>query len=236
MLERKCVECEGDIPSHKRSDAKYCSDTCRAAAEKRRHRERSGTSTGKRRGPYAVARKEYETKKEALRERSKLRYHLAQYGKPLTKVTQMTKDRYRHARALGYRSGLEVSVARYMEERGIEFGYEAVTLPYVKPARNSRYSPDYVLPNGIIIETKGRFEVADRQKMALVKEQHPDLDIRFVFTNPNARISKTSKTSYGKWCRHHGFPFAKGLPPEEWLHEPVNEDSVRALEEIINNG
>lgn len=234
MLSQTCVECEGSIPSHKRSDAKYCSDTCRAAAEKRRHRERKGTSTGTKRGPYNVPRKDYETKKEALRERSKLRYHLATYGKPIASPLQMTEDRYRHARQLGYRSGLEVKVAAFLEEQDIEFGYEAITLPYTVPARQSRYSPDYVLPNGIIIETKGRFVTADRQKMALIKEQHPDLDIRFVFSNPKTRISKTSKTSYGMWCSKHGFPFAKLYPPQEWLDEPVNEASVRALEEIIN--
>lgn len=73
--------------------------------------------------------------------------------------------------------------------------------------------------NGIIIETKGRFMTADRQKHLMIQQDHPDLDIRFVFNNPNARISKTSKTTYAKWCEKYGFKYAKGSIPEAWLKE-----------------
>lgn len=90
---------------------------------------------------------------------------------------------------------------------------------YEKPARVSRYTPDFKLPNGIIIETKGRFVVADRQKHVLIKEQHPEKDIRFVFTRSASRISKTSKTTYADWCRKHGFQFADKRIPSEWLRE-----------------
>ena len=71
----------------------------------------------------------------------------------------------------------------------------------------------------LVIETKGRFVTADRQKHLLVKEQHPDLDVRFVFQNSRARISKTSKTTYADWCNKHGFTFADKRVPEEWLLE-----------------
>lgn len=69
----------------------------------------------------------------------------------------------------------------------------------------------------IIIETKGRFVTADRQKHLMIKAQHPDLDIRFLFQNSRARISKTSKTTYADWCRKNGFLFADRIVPEEWL-------------------
>ena len=69
----------------------------------------------------------------------------------------------------------------------------------------------------LVIETKGRFVTADRQKHILIKEQHPDLDIRFLFQNSKARISKSSKTTYADWCRKHGFQFADKVVPEEWL-------------------
>ena len=80
-----------------------------------------------------------------------------------------------------------------------------------------------MLPNGIIVETKGRFTPADRQKHLLVQKQFPELDIRFVFSNPNQKINKGSKTSYAMWCEKNGFLYAKGLIPKEWLMEPAKD-------------
>jgi hypothetical protein len=64
-----------------------------------------------------------------------------------------------------------------------------------KPARIHRYRPDFTLPNGIIIEGKGIFEAADREKHLLLKEQRPDLDIRFVFSRSEAPIYPKSPTT-----------------------------------------
>ncbi len=64
-----------------------------------------------------------------------------------------------------------------------------------------------------MVETKGRFLTADRQKHILIKDQHPALDIRFVFSNPNTRISKQSKTTYAMWCETHGFLYAPKTIP-----------------------
>jgi len=115
---------------------------------------------------------------------------------------------------------LELDVQEQLKERGIDFSYEEVTLSYKKPESTHKYTPDFILTrSGIIIETKGRFLRADRQKHELVKKSHPDLDIRFVFTNPKAKISPTSKTTYAMWCDKHGFKWAAKLIPEEWLNE-----------------
>lgn len=119
----------------------------------------------------------------------------------------------------GYRSGLEDKVVKQLESLGEAIRYEELKLEYLVPKSKHTYTPDFLLSNGLIIETKGRFLVADRKKHLLVKEQYPDLDIRFVFTNPNAKITKTSKTSYAMWCDKNGFKYAKGLIPEEWINE-----------------
>lgn len=140
------------------------------------------------------------------------------------------RDRFAAARAAGYRSGLEVKVARELEAQGVQFEYEQHVVHYIKPARQAKYTPDHVLSNGIVIETKGRFVTADRQKHLHVKEQHPDLDIRFVFSNPSTRISKTSKTTYAMWCKKHGFKYAAKSVPVEWTEEPLNPAAVEALE------
>lgn len=120
----------------------------------------------------------------------------------------------------GYRSGLEERNVAELTSKGVNFSYEKRKIEYDKPARKAKYTPDFELhDNGIIVETKGRFVTADRQKHLLVKEQHPHLDIRFVFSNPNQRISKTSKTTYAMWCEKHGFKFAKGSIPQVWIDE-----------------
>jgi hypothetical protein len=120
----------------------------------------------------------------------------------------------------GFRSGLEEKVADFLRDQGVSFTYEDRVIKYEKPAKVARYTPDFNLRNGIIIETKGRFLTADRQKHLLVKNQHPDLDIRFLFSNSKTRISKQSKTTYADWCQKHGFIYADGPEvPAEWLIE-----------------
>jgi len=132
----------------------------------------------------------------------------------------------------GYRSGLEDLIASQLEEKGIEVSYESFSIPYTQPQKPRKYTPDFPLPNGIIIETKGRFVTADRQKHLWVKEQHPDLDIRFVFSNPNSRIGKKSKTTYAMWCSKNGFKYAKQKIPEEWLKEEPNGKSLAAINRL----
>ncbi len=119
----------------------------------------------------------------------------------------------------GYRSGLEERIAEQLDKLGIEYQYEEVKLKYIKPASEHIYTPDFVLPNGIIVETKGRFLMADRQKHILVRKHNPTLDIRFVFSNSNARISKTSRTTYAAWCIKNNFKYADKVIPEEWINE-----------------
>jgi hypothetical protein len=89
------------------------------------------------------------------------------------------------------------------------------------PAKQHKYTPDYVLPNGVVIETKGRFLTEDRQKHLLIRAQYPDLDVRFVFSNPRAKIRKGSPTSYADWCEKHKFKYNAKVVPKEWLEEDV---------------
>lgn len=116
----------------------------------------------------------------------------------------------------GYRSGLEDRISKQLKSLSVPVKYEEMKIKYaINEVRT--YTPDFELPNGIIIESKGRFVVADRKKHLLIKKQHPDLDIRFVFSNSKAKINKGSKTTYGMWCDKHGFLYADKLIPEEWI-------------------
>lgn len=120
----------------------------------------------------------------------------------------------------GFRSGLEDRIADNLTNQGIPFEYEKLVIDYIQPSKARKYTPDFVLlNNGIIVESKGRFMVADRQKHLMIKEQHPKLDIRFVFSNSKARLSKISQTTYGDWCKKHGFQYADKDIPQSWLNE-----------------
>ena len=115
-----------------------------------------------------------------------------------------------------FRSGLEVKVATKLKESGVEFEYETLKIKYrVDEIRT--YTPDFVFPNGLIVETKGYFDSNDRKKHLLIKVQFPELDIRFVFQNSSTKIRKGSKTSYGDWCQKNGFIYADKEVPKEWL-------------------
>ena len=129
----------------------------------------------------------------------------------------------------GFRSGLEEKIAADLTSKGVGFTYEELKVPFVKPAKPCKYNPDFVLPNGIIIESKGRFITEDRQKQLLVKQQHPDLDLRFVFSNSKAKISKRSHTTYADWCIKGGFQFADKAIPDTWLKESPNKKSLAAI-------
>ncbi|MDF0504870.1 hypothetical protein POK33_29475 [Burkholderia cenocepacia] len=126
----------------------------------------------------------------------------------------------RHVKA-AYRSGLEEAIAEQLRQAGVVAAYEEDKIPYVTPATPHKYTPDFRLPNGIYIETKGRFETADRKKHLLIKEQHPELDIRFVFTRSKTTISKASKTTYAMWCDKNGFQYADKWVPDAWLKEKL---------------
>ncbi|CAB4124478.1 endonuclease I [uncultured Caudovirales phage] len=118
----------------------------------------------------------------------------------------------------GYRSGLEEKIATQLKDLGIEVGYETTKIKY-RVEKDCVYNADWQLPNGIIVESKGYFNTADRVKHLLIKKQHPNLDIRFVFSSAKNKIRKGSKTSYGDWATKHGFKYADKLIPEEWLNE-----------------
>ena len=120
----------------------------------------------------------------------------------------------------GYRSKFEEDLANGLKARGVEVRYEPFKLSYKKPVKKDpTYTPDFVLPNGIIVEAKGYFESSDRTKHLLVKAQHPELDIRFVFQNSRNKISKNSLTSYADWCIKNGFEYADMNIPKEWINE-----------------
>ena len=118
----------------------------------------------------------------------------------------------------GYRSGLEHTVLNSLKDRKCNAQYECFKIEWEDLAYR-KYTPDFLLPNGIIIETKGRFTPADRMKHIAIQKQHPQLDIRFVFSNSNSKLRKGAKTTYADWCVKNNFLYADKDVPQEWLDE-----------------
>ena len=120
-----------------------------------------------------------------------------------------------HKKEIKFRSKLEERVATLLEQLGISYEYETEKLSYTI---EHTYTPDFVLPNYIYLETKGYWDAADRRKVLAVKRDNPDVDLRMVFQSPYNTISKKSKTTYAKWCEKHDIPWtAYHEIPLDWL-------------------
>jgi hypothetical protein len=102
---------------------------------------------------------------------------------------------------------------------GYQITYEQEALEYVLV---KRYVPDFILefPSGRkrYIESKGYLRPDDMKKMIAVRDQHPDLDIKIYFAKDN-KLNRKAKMRYSDWAIKHGFDFAVGYIPEEWMRD-----------------
>lgn len=120
-----------------------------------------------------------------------------------------------------YRSKFEAAVAASLNKRGLQFDYEGQALPYKIEAT---YHPDFCLPNGVVVETKGHFPPEDRRKMLAVRQQYPELDIRLCFQNADVKLSRAPRAlTYWQWAERHGFLWCEGHIPTTWYAKQVPE-------------
>jgi hypothetical protein len=125
------------------------------------------------------------------------------------------------AKMIGKRSMGEVRfTAAHIEGAKLKADYEPDTFDY-HVDKICSYTPDFKIKTKTnrvyYIEYKGVLDLNTRNKMKLVKAQHPKLDIRFVFQKASNKIRKGSKTSYGMWADQHGFRWADNCIPKGWL-------------------
>jgi hypothetical protein len=117
-----------------------------------------------------------------------------------------------------FRSGFEETIWDAAKRSRQKLEYEPLWIPYVI---KGNYRPDFVLPNGIIVEAKGYLDAGACRKMRAVKTSNPHLDIRFVFQKANGKRNKRAKLTNGEWATKHGFPYAEGTIPLDWFKEKV---------------
>jgi|TARA_R100001530_G_scaffold100490_1_gene69849 hypothetical protein len=118
-------------------------------------------------------------------------------------------------RAHGYRSNFELDIANQLVKNKVPFSYEKINFNYV---RHSTYTPDFYLKDqDFYIEVKGLFTAQDRGKHLLIKKQHPDLDLRFLFMKASNKLYKGSKTTYSGWCERYDIKWCQSFIPKEWI-------------------
>ena len=122
-----------------------------------------------------------------------------------------------------FRSKYEERIYSNAGKAGHSVEFETIRLPYTT---QGRYTPDFILPNGIIVEAKGYFDSRARSKMLAVKRCNPELDIRFLFMDSRKKLRKGSDTTYADWCKRHEFLFADGDSiPAKWFKERKKRDA-----------
>jgi hypothetical protein len=142
----------------------------------------------------------------------------------------------------GYASGLERENGERLAKSGCTFWYEEgpCVINYKLKVRKGVcdtcgsnhihtshvYTADFCFETKsgklIYIECKGfplAWDGKARSKHQAIKKQFPDMDLRFIFNNKHAKISKSSKTTNDQWCKRQGFQCASKLIPLAWLEE-----------------
>lgn len=130
-----------------------------------------------------------------------------------------------------YRSKLEELTAALLKKNKIKFEYEARRIPFRSRIKSGEcpseyggcgskdvyqkrtYLPDFTLPDGTIVESKGKLTPSERTKFLAIKSSNPELRIVFVFGANNKLSKGNPDRRYSHWCDEHGFEYGvKALP------------------------
>ena len=131
----------------------------------------------------------------------------------------MARRRGYRARSLDgrrvYDSALERDVIEAARDHCPGWVASIAPIPYVI---QGNYTPDWILPNGIIIEVKGYFPSSDRHKVWGVIVSNPGIDLRMVFSSPWDRVDGLSPPA--SWADRHGIRWSDRHIPREWFAAP----------------
>ena len=122
------------------------------------------------------------------------------------------------------RSKLEENFEYLLKEFNVPYEYEKDKLCYVIPESKHTYLIDWSLPNNIFVETKGYLsDHQERTKYLLIKQQYPNLDLRFVFGDPN-KLCGGMKQTHAQGAIKNGFKYCS-IRDYDTIKEWVNETS-----------
>lgn len=117
---------------------------------------------------------------------------------------------------------MELKFEEIIKDFQAEYDYEVTKISYTVPESNHIYTVDWTLINGLLVETKGYLsDHKERYKYVLLKQQYPEMDLRFVFDNPN-KLCGGTKMTHAKWAEKYGFPYCSIKDIEQikaWVEE-----------------
>jgi len=120
------------------------------------------------------------------------------------------------------RSKLELTFEDILKEGKAEYDYEVTKINYIVPESKHVYTVDWTLPKNILLETKGYLsDSQERNKYILIKQQFPEIDLRFIFAN-NKKLCGGMKTTHEAWAIKNGFKYCsiKDLDViQSWIEE-----------------
>jgi predicted nuclease of restriction endonuclease-like RecB superfamily len=122
----------------------------------------------------------------------------------------LKKLRKKRRRRTKTRNRFEQRIEEALTDAGLSFDYESEKIPYVI---KGNYIPDFIIQSKtgpIYLETKGHFRPEAKRKMAAVKAQHPDIDLRILFYS--------HKLKDIKWAEKNGIKYAISEIPEDWFN------------------
>ena len=140
-------------------------------------------------------------------------YERAKYPEPVTPEAR------RKAR-LAYQPFYK-KVEIQLKKQGVEYelNNKDKAIEYISCKKTKVFVPCFVMSDGMIIECVSGLLARDCRKYLLLREQHPDLDIRFVFEIDNMKILGGDGLSLAEWAASNRFHWAKKLIPLEWMVE-----------------
>ena len=107
------------------------------------------------------------------------------------------------------RNEFEKRLHNQIKRRKIKVKYEGMKIPYILEKFYIPDFPFYINESLRIIEGKGQFRREDKAKLAAVKKQHPEIDLRIVFYSFNKQNIR--------WAEKNAIPWAISKIPKEWL-------------------
>lgn len=132
-------------------------------------------------------------------------------------------------RETGYRSQFEKDLSDSFPE-DVKWEYETTNIPY-EVRHICKYKPDFIFTEQcFFLEAKGYFSKEDRDKILLVLEQHPGIDIRMVFYKDD-HITKS--LTYSQWCDKHNIPWSIGTMPPSWKRHKPSKEQRKAFYDVF---
>lgn len=135
-----------------------------------------------------------------------------------------------------YRTQFEATIAEELTSKEVAFEYEPTRLRYTDQGGRKRITqPDFFLKarsndptRGMFVEAKSLLKRDHLSKYESLKETRPEVDLRFVFEEPERTIGNLTtedgsgervSLTYADWADMNGFKWNGEAVPNAWLKE-----------------